>query len=169
MESGLNCIVCCTRPTENPYPVQKTRTTIIPTRIVLRNHFGTLLETSSLRRVKYQRQNRIAATAAGRKRKLVNCVSSAKAAAPPRSKLARTVGVCSQQVKANSAANCVHAVGISVYANPENARTVGSVENNPTARNAAKSPNSRRVHTNTSATVKRKNGKTPRRASVKLR
>src|SRR5579864_1953414 len=107
--------------------------------------------------------------AAKRKRTEVNLDANARPTAAPNKSVRPRDGSCNHKANATIAANCMQAVGMSEYAIPANASTVGTVVNSATAVNPARAPNSRHAPANTSAAQRIKNGRTPIRARDRFR
>src|SRR5207244_587987 len=114
-------------------------------------------------------QHSAATQHAGRNRSEVNLQSAAQAVTTPNRIAVFVDGRCSQRVSTKALAAMKTATGMSVYANPVNARIGGKVVKKTTASKAAISPASSRVQAYTRKTPKAKNGPMPKRARANVR
>jgi hypothetical protein len=106
---------------------------------------------------------------ADRNGKLDNFARTARAGEDHKMQLRNTSGFSNQRLNVKRAAKKPAAQAISVVAKPACARIGGNAARRTVANRAAVSPKSCRPHNHTSATAKRKNGRIPNPANVRLR
>src|SRR5262250_152842 len=116
----------------------------------------------------HHQHTRVTSQQGGRNSTAGKFESSASAVATPNSAAFRLEGACSHRANMKTLAPTKTATGISVYANPVNARIGGSVVKQSTAKTAASPPPMSRAHRKISHAPTTKNGSMPSRARVNI-
>src|ERR1700730_9090567 len=170
MASGESCMLSRTCPTEKPYPPQRTtaptsKAVVSPAAYLIPELFDVI----SLRPATIHLHRNIPAAPAGKNNKVVIFDNNARPSVTPSRSVDRRLGFSSQFAKTKKAANCMQAVGTSVYGIPAKARTMGNVVNRTAAANPANSPNSRCVQRKTTTAVIAKKGRIADRARERFR